>query len=35
MKRTRELIFREHPTWQERANISNCQFFDGEDKNFY
>lgn len=35
MKRTRELIFREHPPWQERSNISNCQFFDGEDAEFY
>ena len=31
MKRTRELIHREHPDWEKRDTISSLRDFDGED----
>ena len=34
MKITKDAYFREHPEWQQRANISGCIKFDGEDYGF-
>ena len=32
MKRTKELYFRYHPSWQAREGVSGCTKLDGEDE---